>query len=91
MTYAHLNNKQIIEKYLELKRQMRLVLKIMWSVTLILFALTWYFSEQLGDALTLSFGFGLSFYMGYLATFVQDRSLLSGLYERAIDKKAYQS
>ena len=89
MTYAHLNNEQIIEKYLELKRQMRLLLKIMWSVTLVVFALTWYFSEQLSDALTLSFGFGISFYMGYLATFVQDRSQLSGLYELATGKKAH--
>ncbi len=89
MTYAHLNNEQIIEKYLELKRQMRLLLKIMWSVTLVVFALTWYFSEQLSDALILSFGFGLSFYMGYLATYVCDEAQLSGLYERATGKKTY--
>ena len=89
MSYINLNNEQVIEKYLEIKRIMRLVFIIMWSVILTVFALGWYLSGQF--VIGVSFGsiVGLFLHVVYLATFACDEAQLSGLYERATGKKVY--
>lgn len=82
MNYYNLSNEEIVEKYHDIKKQMNILLCLVFVTTLIIGWVTWNLSGQFIIGLVVAMFFGMYAYAGYLFYFKKSGAAqLQGLYE----------
>jgi hypothetical protein len=82
MNYHNLSHEEIIKKYHDIKKQMNILLCLVFVITLIVGGVTWNLSGQFIIGLVVSLFLGMYVYAAYLFYFKKSGAAqLQGLYE----------